>query len=109
MTAVAGSGGIYIGATPQPKTGARQSKASQERAPENNKAPSGDLAKNQKLRRLAKRFQLFSRKEQATKVEFGLHLHCSKAARKILSLRFCFQSAKGKYQARQILSTCGQG
>ena len=38
-----------IGATPQGKTGARQSKANQDRAPENSKAPSGNLDKDQRI------------------------------------------------------------
>tara|TARA_Y100000004_G_scaffold165059_1_gene195637 strand:- start:1746 stop:3695 length:1950 start_codon:yes stop_codon:yes gene_type:complete len=38
-----------IGATPQPKTGARQTKANQDRAPENSKAPSGKLDKPQRI------------------------------------------------------------
>ena len=39
----------HIGATPQSRTGARQAKANQDRAPENNKAPGGNLDKKQKL------------------------------------------------------------
>ena len=38
-----------IGASPQAKTGARQSKANQDRSPENIKVPSGNLDKAQRI------------------------------------------------------------
>jgi len=109
MTAVAGSGGIYIGATPQPKTGARQSKASQERAPENNKAPSGDLAKNQKIAQAGETVPIVFAKRASNKGGVWVAPPLLKSGSKDFVPSFCFQSVKEKYQARQIPSIYGRG
>lgn len=96
MTAVAGSGGIYIGATPQPKTGARQSKASQERAPENNKAPSGDLSKNQKIAQAGETVPIVFAKRASNKGGVWVAPPLLKSGSKDFVPSFLFSISQGK-------------